>query len=51
MDQDWMETGTVVSLPEGWFYDTERKIKFRLNEDGAPVDKDGVPISEQGAGT
>lgn len=51
MEQDWMETGTVVALADGWFLDTEARIRFRLNEDGVPVGEDGQPISEQRAGS
>lgn len=42
-----METGDIVGLPGGWFLDTATKIKFRLDEDGNPVDEHGKIIERQ----
>lgn len=44
---DFMELGSIVPLEDGWYLDTESDIRFRINEDGVPVDAKGVPILEQ----
>jgi hypothetical protein len=46
-DHDWMETGSLVRLSDGWFFDTDLQVRFRLDENGVPVGEDGKPLAEQ----
>lgn len=41
---DHMEYGRVVTLEDGWMMDTVTQQKFRINEDGDPVDEFGRPL-------
>lgn len=44
---DYMELGDLVPLADGWYFDTETNTRFKLDEDGTPVDEWGEPIFEQ----
>jgi len=46
-DDDFMEVGSLVPLKDGWFLDTESNVKFKLDEDGNPVDAYGMPLFEE----
>lgn len=43
---DFMETGGLVPLSDGWFLEVETNIKFRLDEDGTPIGEDGRPLDD-----
>jgi len=44
-NDDFMELGTLVPLEDGWFLDIESDTKFRLDEDGLPVNESGQRLS------
>lgn len=46
-DDDFMELGSLVPLKNGWFLDTETNTKFRLDENGNPVDAENMPVFEE----
>lgn len=46
-DDDFMEMGALVPLKDGWYLDTNTNIKFKLDEDGNPVDAYGMPIFQE----
>lgn len=53
MDDDRMETGTITSLGNGWYYSSEINQKFRFGERGEIVSETGTVLapapSSQGA--
>ena len=46
-DDDFMEVGALVPLKNGWYLDTETNTKFKLDEDGNPIDELGLPAFEE----
>jgi len=46
-DDDFMEMGALIPLKDGWYLDTETNTRFRLDEEGNPVDALGLPAFEE----
>lgn len=47
IEDDYMELGDIVPLKDGWYLDTESNTKFKLDEDGNPIDELGLPIVDE----
>lgn len=45
MDSDHMETGSITSLGNGWYYSSEINRKFRFGERGEVVAEDGTVLA------
>jgi len=44
-NDDFMEFGTLLPLGDGWFLDQETNTRFRLDENGNPVNELGEYLS------
>lgn len=43
---DFVETGEIIGLPDGWYLDTKTKTRFQVKEDGSVVAEDGTVLRE-----
>lgn len=54
MDHDHMETGSITSLGNGWYYSSEINKKFRWGPRGEVIAEDGTVLApapfDKGAG-
>jgi len=44
-EHDYMEFGSLIALEDGWFLDTNSQTRFRLDQDGNPINEKGEHLS------